>query len=100
MENIEVIRKAHGIDQDLRQLASSLQDGGLRERVLAMEASYRDLVYAISASVSGVDLDIPAEAGKKRSYTRRVRENPLDQQAGGATEKTEHTISSDPIAER
>ena len=30
MDNIEVIRKAHGIDQDLRQLASSLLDQSLR----------------------------------------------------------------------
>ena len=65
---LEVIRKAHGIDQDLQWLASSLEDHALRSRVLEVQSAWRDLAYAISASASGMapTLETPRRRGRRK----------------------------------
>lgn len=73
MENseIEVIRKAHRVDADLRQLAASLGDESLREGVLAIHSSWCELAYAISAHVCGMSAADAEQPSRRRGRPRK-----------------------------
>lgn len=73
--NIETITAAHSIDRDLTQLAASLDDGELRERVLAAQSNWRDVAYAISSTVCGVALKNVQEPAKKRGRPRKTEQD-------------------------
>jgi hypothetical protein len=94
MENFEIIRKAHAIDHDLRVLGGSLLDESLRERVLAVQSSWRDLAYAISASACGMNpvatLDPPKKRGRRKRTEERVGPAGLDSPEGPETSGEAH----------
>lgn len=71
MDALELIRTTHGIDRDLGIVGDAVRDAGLKERLLAVRIEWRDLAYAITAELCGVDgpearLPSPRRRGRPR----------------------------------
>ena len=78
VDTIDIIKAAHGVDQELARLAASLLDEDLREQVLAVQSNWRDIAYAISGTVCGVAMKNVQEPGRRRG------------RGPGRQKKTEH----------
>ncbi len=74
MDDLEVIRTAHGIDHNMAQLAGVIGDEDIRERILAVLAGWRDLAYALTARLCGVDAGPPQNTLKRRGRPKKAEE--------------------------
>jgi hypothetical protein len=74
VEKFEVIRTAHLIDHHLEQLAATLASEVLRKKVLAIHTEWRELAFAMTAHVCGVEASSLPDASKKnfRNKGRRL----------------------------
>ena len=75
MDTIDIIKTAHGVDHDLGRLAASLEDEELRERILAVQSTWRELAYAISGTVCGVAMTRLEEPMKRRGRRRKSEQS-------------------------
>ncbi len=76
MDDFEIIRTAHGIDHRLALLATAVPDDDLKGQILAVQTHWRDLTYALTARLCGVDTGPPPNISKRRGRPRKVEEAP------------------------
>ena len=77
MENLDLIKSAHVIDHHLQTLSAEITDDTLKEKIASVQAEWRELAYAISAHLSGVEAGIQFPVTKKRGRRKKV-EDPAD----------------------
>lgn len=75
MEELDLIGTAHGIDHHLGRLAAAVTDRALKERVLSVRDGWRELAYALTAEVCGLE-PRPALSPPRRRGRRRKADGP------------------------
>jgi len=76
VEPLDLIRTTHEIDRGLAQLAAAVSNARLKEDVLAFEARWRELGFAVAAELCGVEAN--GQPAPKRRGRRRRAEVTLD----------------------
>jgi hypothetical protein len=95
MDEMELIRTAHAIDQHLGILVEAVKDETLRGRIHTVREEWCGLAYAITAEVCGVNSGPPLAVvsakrrGRRKSGTQGDADLHSPQEAGqGKTELT------------
>ncbi len=88
MEKIDLIKSAHVIDYHLTLLSASVTDDVLNEKILSVQAEWRELAYSISAHLSGVEVSVQSPVPKKRGRRKKIVE-PAEVLAQGENSNTQ-----------
>ena len=75
MEKLDPIQAAHVINNHLQVLSTGVTDDVLKEKIASVQAEWRELAYAISAHLSGVEIGIQPAAPKKRGRRKKVADS-------------------------
>ena len=65
MEKLDLIKSAHVIDYHLQTLSAEITGDVLKEKILSVQAEWKELAYSISAHLSGVEAGVQSSAPKK-----------------------------------
>ncbi len=74
MEELQVIKAAHGIDECLGRLAGAVGEESLRARILELKTDWQELAYAITADACGMKSGTWLDTGKKRGRRKKTDE--------------------------
>ena len=94
MENLDLIKSAHIVDYHLNALSAGVTDDVLKEKIASVQTEWRELAYAISAHLSGVEAGIQSPAPKKRGRRKKVEdpvEAPTSPESSGINEPDRET---------
>ncbi len=74
MEVLDAIRLAHRIDQDLGRMSTAVGEE-FRDRVQRIQTEWREVAYAVSANLCGVDVTGDTGAAPRRGRPRKKAED-------------------------
>ncbi|MFQ5801397.1 MAG: hypothetical protein ACE5JQ_00700 [Candidatus Methylomirabilales bacterium] len=78
MDQLDLIKTAHVIDDQLGRLAAAVTDEALKSQVLTMQERWRELAYQITAELCGVESS-PSPGSAKKRRRRKRSEVPAEQ---------------------
>jgi len=73
MDELELIRTAHGIDHALGRLVEATTEATLRDRIAGIQSEWREVTYRIAAQVCGIEAAVPVPVKRRGRRPRLVQ---------------------------